>query len=236
MTMPRTFFYGDGESERGAGMVAGWRRHGGYQRRCLFFLDGLCAARTQPASGEHLREPVGETRDAAGIQLCWTFRARPRIARPKACEAGYLGAQIALASDAAGTVYALWNAGVATAGLSESIFLLPPPVGQAGPRRRTFLRADGQVEHCFPAITAGAAGDVRIAWMDTRNNSRCGTSSIAVRVMVERPGRRKRSFPDRCVDTITSCPTALNFPSATISQSRLITSETRTWCGARAEL
>ena len=24
------------------------------------------------------------------------------------------------------------------------------------------------VEHCFPAITAGAAGDVRIAWMDTR--------------------------------------------------------------------
>jgi hypothetical protein len=25
------------------------------------------------------------------------------------------------------------------------------------------------VEHCFPAITAGAAGDVRIAWMDTRN-------------------------------------------------------------------
>jgi hypothetical protein len=26
------------------------------------------------------------------------------------------------------------------------------------------------VEHCFPAITAGAAGDVRIAWMDTRRN------------------------------------------------------------------
>jgi hypothetical protein len=24
------------------------------------------------------------------------------------------------------------------------------------------------VEHCFPAITAGTAGEVRIAWMDTR--------------------------------------------------------------------
>jgi hypothetical protein len=31
--------------------------------------------------------------------------------------------------------------------------------------------ADDQVEHCFPAITAGVAGDVRIAWMDTRQNS-----------------------------------------------------------------
>jgi hypothetical protein len=27
------------------------------------------------------------------------------------------------------------------------------------------------VEHCFPAITAGVGGDVRIAWMDTRNQS-----------------------------------------------------------------
>jgi hypothetical protein len=26
------------------------------------------------------------------------------------------------------------------------------------------------VEHSFPAITAGASGDVRIAWMDSRNN------------------------------------------------------------------
>jgi len=28
--------------------------------------------------------------------------------------------------------------------------------------------ADASAEHCFPAITAGVAGDVRIAWMDAR--------------------------------------------------------------------
>lgn len=28
--------------------------------------------------------------------------------------------------------------------------------------------APPEVEHCFPAITAGGAGDVRVAWMDTR--------------------------------------------------------------------
>jgi len=31
--------------------------------------------------------------------------------------------------------------------------------------------ADDQTEHCFPAVAAGAAGDVRIAWMDTRNRA-----------------------------------------------------------------
>ena len=31
--------------------------------------------------------------------------------------------------------------------------------------------ASDHVEHCFPAIAAGAAGDVRIAWMDTRRYS-----------------------------------------------------------------
>jgi hypothetical protein len=30
--------------------------------------------------------------------------------------------------------------------------------------------ADDPVEHGFPAIAAGVAGDVRIAWMDTRHN------------------------------------------------------------------
>ena len=29
-------------------------------------------------------------------------------------------------------------------------------------------KAAAGVEHAFPAITAGSAGDVRIAWMDTR--------------------------------------------------------------------
>lgn len=87
------------------------------------------------------------------------------------CEAEYLGAQIALASDAAGTIYALWNAG-ATHGGPERIYFSSSTTGGASwSAKADVSSADDQVEHCFPAITAGAAGDVRIAWMDTRNAS-----------------------------------------------------------------
>jgi hypothetical protein len=86
------------------------------------------------------------------------------------CEAGYLGAQIALASDAAGTVYALWNAGNIN-GRPERIYFSSSTTGGASWSLKTDVSAAGdQVEHCFPAITAGPAGDVRIAWMDTRHS------------------------------------------------------------------
>jgi hypothetical protein len=87
------------------------------------------------------------------------------------CEAEYLGAQVALASDAAGTVYALWNAGAAHGG-SERIYFSSSTTGGASWSAKSDISSAGaQVEHCFPAITAGVAGDVRIAWMDTRRNS-----------------------------------------------------------------
>jgi len=86
------------------------------------------------------------------------------------CEAGFLGAQIALASDAAGTVYALWNAGSIN-GSPERIYFSSSTTGGASWSLKTDVSlAEGHVEHCFPAITAGAAGDVRIAWMDTRHS------------------------------------------------------------------
>jgi hypothetical protein len=84
------------------------------------------------------------------------------------CEAEYLGAQIALASDAAGTVYALWNAGTAQGGPERIYFSSSTTGGASWSARADISAADDQVEHCFPAITAGTAGDVRIAWMDTR--------------------------------------------------------------------
>ena len=52
--------------------------------------------------------------------------------------------------------------------------------------------ADDQVEHCFPAITAGAADDVRIAWMDTLTLLR-GIFSSAVRTTAAQPGRPRRN-------------------------------------------
>ena len=87
------------------------------------------------------------------------------------CEAGYLGPQIALASDAAGTVYALWNSGNANGGPERVYFSSSTTGGESWSPKADVSSADGLVEHCFPAITAGAAGDVRIAWMDTRHRS-----------------------------------------------------------------
>lgn len=85
------------------------------------------------------------------------------------CEAEFLGAQIALASDAAGTVYALWNAGTSNGGPERIYFASSTANAESWSQKADVSSADAQVEHCFPAITAGAAGDVRIGWMDTRN-------------------------------------------------------------------
>lgn len=84
------------------------------------------------------------------------------------CGTGYLGAQIALASDASGTVYALWNAGMRNGGSERIYFSSSTTAGVSWSARTDVSTALGNVEHCFPAITAGAPGDVRIAWMDTR--------------------------------------------------------------------
>jgi hypothetical protein len=86
------------------------------------------------------------------------------------CEAEFLGAQVALASDAAGTVYALWNAGTAHGGTERIYFSSSTTGGASWSTKADVSTADDQVEHCFPAITAGVGGDVRIAWMDTRNS------------------------------------------------------------------
>ncbi len=84
------------------------------------------------------------------------------------CETGYLGAQIVLASDAAGALYAVWNAGSAD-GEAEKIYFSSSTTGGATwSARRTISPAAAGVEHCFPAIAAGASGDVRVAWMDAR--------------------------------------------------------------------
>jgi hypothetical protein len=96
----------------------------------------------------------------------------PPACAAQGCEAGFLGAQIALASDAAGTVYALWNAGTLN-GHPERIYFSSSTTGGASWSLKTDVSsADDRVEHCFPAITAGVAGDVRIAWMDTRHSAR----------------------------------------------------------------
>jgi len=86
------------------------------------------------------------------------------------CGWAYLGAQITVASDAAGTIYALWNAGPVHRGAERIYFSSSTTSGATWSSRSEVSTAPGGAAHAFPTIVAGTAGDVRIAWMDTRHN------------------------------------------------------------------
>jgi hypothetical protein len=88
----------------------------------------------------------------------------------QACSAGFLASQVALASDDAGIIYALWNSGPADGGPERIYFSSSTNQGEDWSAKVDVSNAPAGVEHCFPAITAGTAGDVRIAWMDTRKS------------------------------------------------------------------
>jgi hypothetical protein len=84
------------------------------------------------------------------------------------CEWGYLGAQITMASDEAGILYALWNAGKEDKSPARIYFVSSTTAGQTWSPKSEVSHARQGTEHAFPALAAGSAGDVRIAWMDTR--------------------------------------------------------------------
>lgn len=104
----------------------------------------------------------------------WQASLLDSSAAPPGCSAqkcgwAFLGAQMALASDAGGTLYALWNSG-RQAGAPERIyFASSTTAGVSWSPRQDVSSASLGVEHAFPAMVAGTAGDVRIAWMDTRS-------------------------------------------------------------------
>ena len=86
------------------------------------------------------------------------------------CEWGYLGAQITMASDEAGTLYALWNSAKGDTAPERIYFALSTTAGETCSSKTGISLAPMGVEHAFPALVAGSAGDVRVAWMDTRNS------------------------------------------------------------------
>jgi hypothetical protein len=86
----------------------------------------------------------------------------------RGCSAGFLGSQMALASDGAGVIFAVWNSGTIIGGPQRIYFSSSTNEGRSWSAKVDLSNAPVGVEHCFPAITAGAAGDVRVAWMDTR--------------------------------------------------------------------
>ncbi len=87
------------------------------------------------------------------------------------CGEAYLGAQVALTSDADGTLYALWSAGSAALGPQRIYFSSSTNGSESWLPRIGVSAARAGVEHAFPAIVAGNTGDVRIAWMDQRSST-----------------------------------------------------------------
>lgn len=105
----------------------------------------------------------------------WSTQRLDQSSAPPECEAqgcgtGFLGPQIALASDAAGALYALWNAGGANGGPERIYFASSTTNGVTWSARTSVSSTAQGVEHAFPAVVAGTSGDVRIAWMDARAN------------------------------------------------------------------
>jgi len=84
------------------------------------------------------------------------------------CGWAYFGAQITMTSDAAGTLYALWNAGEVDKGPERIFFSKSTDAGETWSPKVDVSTAPLGVNHAFPAIVADAAGDVRISWMDAR--------------------------------------------------------------------
>jgi hypothetical protein len=121
-----------------------------------------------------LTRPVGVfvSRSVDGGQIWSTTPMDISSAAPdcaaQLCSGGFLASQMALASDDGGILYALWNSGSVTAGPEHIYFSSSTNEGQTWSAKVDVSNAPSGVEHCFPTITAGSAGDVRIAWMDTR--------------------------------------------------------------------
>jgi len=86
------------------------------------------------------------------------------------CEWAFLGAQIAIASDSAGTIYVLWNSGPVNGGAERIAFASSTTSGATWSPKTDVSRALPGTSHAFPTIVAGISGDVRVAWMDTRNS------------------------------------------------------------------
>jgi Neuraminidase (sialidase) len=103
----------------------------------------------------------------------WTNRVIDVSGAPPDCSAyscgwAFLGAQAVMSSDSAGTLYVLWNAGAVDKAPERIYFSRSTDVGATWSVKADVSTAPANVSHAFPAIVGGAAGDVRISWMDAR--------------------------------------------------------------------
>ena len=108
--------------------------------------------------------------------LTWTISFAdqglpPGPACPESCGWDFLGTGSQIAVDRGGTVYVLYNA-PATDGGPPLVWFRSSSDGGAHWTARMSVSTDATPSfHVFPTIDAGAAGDVRIAWMDNRTGA-----------------------------------------------------------------
>src|SRR5258705_4185972 len=74
-----------------------------------------------------------------------------------------------MTSDAAGRLYVIWNSGIVDGGQERIFFSTSADHGSTWSPKADVSLAPSGVDHAFPSVTAGAAGDIRIAWMDQRD-------------------------------------------------------------------
>jgi BNR repeat protein len=84
------------------------------------------------------------------------------------CMWGYAGAQITVASDEAGTIYALWNSGPVDR--ERVYFTTSTTAGETWMQKAEVSTAPAGTKHAWPMIATSSAGNVRIAWVDSRHS------------------------------------------------------------------
>jgi len=104
----------------------------------------------------------------------WTSTLLDVSASPPDCSAfscgwAFLGPGIAMTSDVAGQLYVLWNAGSVDGGPERIFYSTSKDQGATWSPKADVSLAPSGVDHAFPAVAAGEMGDIRIAWMDQRN-------------------------------------------------------------------
>jgi len=103
----------------------------------------------------------------------WTTKLIDTSDAPPDCSAyqcgwAFLGAQMVMTADSTGTLYALWNSNTVDKAPNRIYFSKSTDAGATWSPKADVSAAPAGTAHAFPAIAAGAAGDVRISWMDAR--------------------------------------------------------------------
>ena len=93
----------------------------------------------------------------------------------------YWGSQMALGIDAGDRLYVLWHANRIASEPQRMYFAQSGDGGAHWSSAVDISAAATGTNHAFPALVAGAAGDVRIAWMDDRNGHDAGGDDPAAR-------------------------------------------------------